>query len=467
VTNITDANATVSWVTTKPTTGEVEWGTTPGLGNLASSTSLNTTHNVTIGTLSDCDRIYFRVVATDAFGNTSAADAGDGPFEFNAATLPGTIYRDDFDTDTGWTLEGEWEIAAPQGLGSSPGDPVVAYTGIRLLGHDLTGLGANLGDYEAETTESATSPVIDASALTNAELRFQRWLNAANGSIAYLEVKDGTGTWQTLWSSPSFGGFQETAWNSKEFSVSQYADGNPTFQVRFKQVSHIAGSHDAGWNVDQVVLRDGSQPAVGVCGGCVGTPSFAGVATATDDDPCADSGITLTWLRAPAWGSGSTGTYAVYRDTQPGFAPGPSNLVASGVVPANWTDPSPPADVTLYYVVRAENDETCGDGPDNGGATDANLVYGVVRNDTSQPGAGDVGSTLQVDGVNLAHTKLTWSGIADAAAYRVYRSSMPDGGYALEVETAETIHEDPGAYADGQSWFYLIRAADACGNEGP
>jgi hypothetical protein len=467
VLGITNSQASINWSTPSPTTGHVEWGLTPALGSMVASPTLKTNHGVAIGQFSDCDRVYFRVVATDAYGNSGVADAGGVPFEFNANTIPGVIFRDDFDTDTGWTLEGEWEVDAPQGIGTSPGDPTVPYSGTRVLGHDLTGLGANLGNYEPQTTESAISPVIDASALVNGQLLFERWLNVANGSIAYLEARDAGGTWQTVYSTPSIGGFLESSWNSETFDVSAYADGNANFQIRFRQRSLIAGSSDAGWNVDQFILRDGSLPDLAACGGCIGAPTFAGVVSAIDDDPCADSTVTLGWAAAPAWGSGAAGTYSVYRDTQPDFTPGPGNLVASGVGTTSWTDPSPPSGVMLYYVVRAENDETCGNGPNNSGLTDSNLVYGIARNDTSQSAPGDVGDTLRVEGVGGAHARVSWATTGGAATYRLYRSSTPSGGFVLETETADLSYDDADVIGDGQDWYYLVNAVDACGNEGP
>jgi len=259
----------------------------------------------------------------------------------------------------------------------------------------------------------------------------------------------------------------ESAWSEQNFEISQYADGNANFQVRFRQVSHIAQAYDAGWNVDLLALRDGSQPPLEVCGGCGGAPTFGGLISAEDDDPCADSGVTLAWSAAPAWGTGTTGSYAVYRDTSPDFTPGSGNLLAGGVTEATWTDPSPPSDVTLYYLVRAENDEDCGNGPNNNGLMDANLVYGVAWNATSQVPPGDVGASLQVDDVNLAHARLSWSELPDAAAYRVYRSGTPQAIVELEAETGETLFEDADVFADGQSWYYLVEAVDACGNEGP
>ena len=60
---------------------------------------------------------------------------------------------------SGWNLEGEWEVGAPQGLGGSDGfpDPTAAYNNQRVLGTDLTGLGSMPGDYEHGVVEAATT----------------------------------------------------------------------------------------------------------------------------------------------------------------------------------------------------------------------------------------------------------------------------------------------------------------------
>jgi serine protease AprX len=466
VSNITVDSATISWSTSELTTGHVDWGTTAALGNQVTRTFLSNSHSVDIGPFPECGRIYFRIVAEDALDNGSVADDGGIPFEFNAAMVPGLFFADDFESNSGWTLEGEWEIGTPQALGSSPGDPVSAYSGTGVLGHDLSGLGSLPGDFEPNTTENAISPVIDASSFTNAELTFRRRLNVAPGSIAYLHVYDG-GSWLSIWQSPVPAGLTESAWSAQSYDVSQYADGNSNFQIRFRQASFIAQGHDAGWNVDLLTLRDGNLPSIGVCGGCGGLPLFGGLLAAEDDDPCADSGLTLSWQAAPAWGTGSGGSYAIYRDTSPGFAPGPGNLLVSGITATTWNDPSPPADVTLYYLVRAENDETCGSGPNNSGLTDGNLAYVVTENSSSQLPPGDVGDTLRVDPVNYAHARLSWSALPAAATYRIYRSAMPETVVDLEAESGEILFEDADVFADGQNWYYLIKAMDTCGNEGP
>ena len=316
------------------------------------------------------------------------------------------------------------------------------------------------------TSKAPTSPSIDASTLAHGELKFRRWLNTAQGGIAYVQVQDG-GIWQTIWNSSSTGSHSDSSWALQTLDVSAYADGNSSFRVRFLQKSGLQQTHAAGWNVDRFLVRDGSLPAFDVCGGCIGAPTFGGAEAATDLDPCAGSGIRIDWTDSPAWGSGSSGTFAVYRDSAPGFVPGPGNLVASGVTGSSWTDATPPADVTLYYVVRAENDETCGAGPGNGGLTDENLVYVQAADETAQVLPGAVGETVLADDVNDAHVRVTWSPVADAASYRVYRSTTGQGPFELVADVVETSFDDRDRMGDSANAFYKVVAADACGNEGP
>jgi hypothetical protein len=275
-----------------------------------------------------------------------------------------------------------------------------------------------------------------------------------------VQVKDPSGVWRQLWTA---NGLTSSSWSTQVYDVTAWAAGNPSFQVRFQQGARFG--RDAGWNVDALILRDASVPTYGACGGCAGAPAFAGAVAATDVDWCAASGIEVSWAVAPAWGTGNGGTYAVYRDTSPGFAPSPANLVASGVVGTAWTDPSAPTGTSLYYVVRAENDETCDGGPNNGGVEDANLVHVGAVDETSQPDPGTVGETLRVDPVNAAHTRLTWIGSGTAATYHVYSSAIPDGGFVQVATTVAPLYEDAGALGNGVPSYYLVVAADACGIE--
>jgi hypothetical protein len=64
---------------------------------------------------------------------------------------------------TGWNLEGDFEIAAPQGFiieGKSK-DPAYAYSNTRVLGTDLTDDGAYPDTIYGPNAYHATSPMVN------------------------------------------------------------------------------------------------------------------------------------------------------------------------------------------------------------------------------------------------------------------------------------------------------------------
>jgi serine protease AprX len=464
-TDIQDDRATIRWTTSEPATSRVDWGTTAGLGSSASDAVLETSHALTIGPMLECGRLHFRVTSADTHGNTASADASGNPFQMNAWRIPG-MYRETFEAAAGWTLEGDWQIGVPQGLGT-PGDPSAAFEGTKVLGQDLTGLGAHPGDYEPGTSLRAISPVIDATALSGGQLKFRRWLNVSPPGIAYVEVRKG-GVWQGVWTSPSIPGVADSAWSLQTIDISQHADANGQLQIAFRlNAGPGTTSHGSSWNVDRLIVKNAAEPDYAACGTCAGMPSFAGLRSATDADGCADGGVALAWTPAPAWGTGSGGTYSVYRSTDPGFVPGPTNRIAAGVTGTFWIDAGAPNDVTLHYVVRAENDETCSTGPHNGGVTDDNLVRRSARDETTQAPPAPLGATVRLDNVNDAHVRLTWDPSAGAASYRIYRANDPQGAWVKIGETAETVFEDRDDLGNFNPRFYAVRGADSCGNEGP
>ncbi len=467
VVDLSDETAAIRVETNEATTVSVNWGTTPALGSTAVGGPLATVQVVPVGPFDECGPFYFDVSTTDARGNATHVDAGGAPFEARGYEIPGAVFKDGFETDTGWTLESEWEVGAPQGLGTAPGDPGAAYAGSGVLGHDLTGLGDHPGDYEGggNVTTRATSPAIDVSALASTELTFRQWLNVGGGGISRVEVRDAGGQWNSLWNSDSLFGEEASSWTQRTFDVSAHAAGNGQFQVRFAQTSGFqASASRAGWNVDRFIVRDGSLPDYGACGGCAGAPSFAGATSAVDGDACGAGGVTVAWQDAAAWGSGGGGTYAVWRDVAPGFDPSPANLVASGVANLSFHDAGAADGVQWWYLVRAESDETCGAGPNNGGALDNNGMYVPVATTSTRPVPAAV-TTLRVDLVNHVHVRLSWDPVPDAAAYRVYRADGPQGPFQVMSETGATTWDHLDQAGDARDGYYVVKPINACGQE--
>ncbi len=466
VDTITNARATIRWNTDENADTLVEWGPTPALGQAVSSGALTLTHAVAINQFDSCGTFYFRVTSTDAEGNTTVADAGGQPFAFQTFQIPGLYHLDDFENGgADWTLQGEWEVGPPQGLGGSTGvdDPAAAYNNGAILGHDLSGQGAFPGDYEPASNEIARSPTLDGSGWTNTTLIYHRQLNTGNGDNASLWLHtDGVSRplFLTLGDPVS-----ESDYQVVNVDISTFADGASTVYLEFRQTADVSGNH-SGWNVDDVILKDGTLPDFGACLDCGVAPAFAGAVAAADNNACGADGVPGHGDAAAAWGSGGSGTYAVYRDTAPGFEPSGLNLVASGVAGTSYNDLTAPTDQDLWYVVRAENDDNCGVGPNNGGLTDDNTIYVPVSESTSQPLPGEV--VLRADLVNKAHVRVSWDAVASAASYRVLRSEMPQREtFAQLDEVGALVFEDLNQGGNASSFFYLVTAVNACGDEGP
>jgi len=134
----------------------------------------------------------------------------------------------------------------------------------------------------------------------------------------------------------------------------------------------------------------------------------------------------------------------------------------------SYTDTTAPTDGTIvFYVVRAENDETCSSGPNNGGVVDDNLTYASSADFTSQPSPGAI-DTLMVGVVGHAHVRLSWQPGPGAVEYAVYRSASPQpGSFTSLGRTTELRFDDLGAGSSRDTWFYLVKGVNACGNEGP
>ncbi|UCF66723.1 MAG: hypothetical protein JSV80_13175 [Acidobacteriota bacterium] len=467
VESITNARATIRWSTEEAADTVLEWGTTPALGEVSSAGALVTTHGRTLNQFDFCGEVYFRVSSSDRFGNTTVLDDNGQPFAFLTYDIPGLYWRDNFETGAaGWELDGEWEVGEPLGLGGSSGraDPASAYNNVSVLGHDLSGQGAAAGDYESGIDESARSPVLDATTWVNTKLILHRRLNTEASDEASLWLFAGPG--YPLYRSDD-ANVSDAEFQLMEWDLAGNVDGQPAVHLEFRQQSNSTNEY-SGWNVDDVIFKDGSLPDYAPCSDCSWAPSFAGITDIRDKDACAPTGITIEWDEAVAWGSGGAGTYAMYRDTSPDFEPSVDNLIASGIAGLSYDDPTAPTGgLVVFYRVRAENGESCGVGPNNGGLMDANPVIAAGADQISQPSPEEV-HDLAVRLVGGAHVRLEWPNALGAASYRVYRSDAPQpDSFGQLDETGELYFDDLGEGATAHSWFYLVSGANACGEEGP
>lgn len=462
---IDHARVRVRFDTSEPGTTIVDYGPTPALGSRLEKPLLESAHTIVLSDADICDEVFFAVRSADAFGHESSLGAA-SPLRFQMHGIPGLYWRDGFEFGAaGWTLAGEWQSGVPQGQGGSSGaaDPTAAYNRGAVLGHDLTGLGTRPGDYESNITENAWTPYLDATTWESTRLIYYRKLvtGAFDNASVWLQTSAG----RPIWSSDN-AALSDPDYVKQSFDIGIFADGFPALRVRFEQKSNASGFY-SGWNLDEVVFKDSRTPDHAACGGCAVAPGFAGATLARDEQACAAGGVRISWDEAPAWGSGTSGTYAIYRGTDPLFVPSPATLVAAGVAGTTYVDGTAPAGEPVFYIVRAENDETCAAGPANGGVIDGNLQRVSATDTLSQLPAAAVADVM-VRRVGEAHVRLDWDESAGAASYRVLRAASPEpGAFAPAGETAGAFWEDEGAAADGGTHFYLVRGVDLCGGEGP
>ncbi len=459
---LTDQRASIRWTTSELSDSVLEWGTSPALGNTLSVSGLVTDHSVLLNRFDTCNTLYFRIKSTDAYGNLAVGDNHGTPLSFRANQIPGLYYRENFETGaTNWTRQGEWQVDAPQAQGNI--DPAFAYNNTKVLGHDLTGLGANVGNYEPNiNNQAARTPTLNASSWVNTKLLFYRKLNVELNDDASLWIftPQGLPVYRSLTTTVA-----DPDWTLQTFDLTTAADGKAAVYFEFRQKSN-ATDQRGGWNVDDFILKDGSKPDYGPCGGCGSPPSFAGANSAIDNNACAANGVTVDWSAAVSWGTGGSGSYSIYRSTTSGFVPSNSNRVGTGVSGTSFNDVSAPGG-TLYYVVRAENDETCGGGPKNGGAVETNTVQ-VATNDTSTRPVPGEASALNVTLVGKAHVRLAWSPASNATSHNVYRSpNGTPGSFVALGSTAGNSYEDLNQGSNANAFFYLVKGANPCGQEGP
>ena len=206
----------------------------------------------------------------DAMIEAQSIGINDTAYAPTAISPPGqrviyeTIFNEDFETDNAWTLTGEFQRNTPSGLGGSPGnpDPATAYSGTKVIGTDLTGLGASPYNYEAGITRAtaytATSKTFDVYFYKDIKLTFQRYLNIYVEDSASVDVsKDDGVTWTRIGGNITAGGQNafvvDNKWTRVEYSIPQAASRSKKFKVRFA-LNNTSFYNYSGWNIDNLIL---------------------------------------------------------------------------------------------------------------------------------------------------------------------------------------------------------------------
>jgi hypothetical protein len=176
-------------------------------------------------------------------------------------TIKQSVFFDGFETNKGWTFTGEFEVDTPLTIpygGSHVGnpDPNEAFDGSVIIGTDITGLGADSGDYEKNITNRAylaTSPVFNCFYFKDVKLEYMRWLNVDVNDSAIIDVSTDSGvTWQKTWVNTNF--HREKDWNANVVDLTNIADRKKNVKVRYALGPSNETWQFSGWNVDNVTI---------------------------------------------------------------------------------------------------------------------------------------------------------------------------------------------------------------------
>lgn len=176
---------------------------------------------------------YF-VSAEAAGGQVITLPPGAPSVTFEALTVDGslTIFEDTMESGAGYSVEnidltdGGWDRGVPAGLGDR-GDPLNDFDGSGACW--LTDNVAGNSDVDGGPTR-LTSPVIDASTLTDPVVSYARWFTNDDNDADRLDVEisnDGGASWALLESVGGGVGWQEASFRIADFIA-------PTNQMRFR-----------------------------------------------------------------------------------------------------------------------------------------------------------------------------------------------------------------------------------------
>ncbi len=193
-------------------------------------------------------------VSAEGDGGSMVSSPYDAPTTVYTAVVGGVVevLHEDFESDPGWTTEGQWAFGRPTGGGGEYGgpDPTGGHTGDNVYGYNLD------GDYPNDLPEQhLTSTPVDCSGVGGVTLRFWRWLGVEQSAYdhAYLRVSNNGSDWTTVWENGQE--VADYAWGLQEFDISAVADGEPTVYLRWTMGSTDGGWRYCGWNIDDVEVR--------------------------------------------------------------------------------------------------------------------------------------------------------------------------------------------------------------------
>lgn len=191
------------------------------------------------------------------------------------------LFFDDFESDKGWAINGDFEIDVPQGkkgLYGNP-DPSIAYSGTKVLGNDLTHDGVYDPNVRSNAPYTATSPKINASFYRGVVINYKRWLNADLFDTLKVQASNDNGvTWKTVWYNSTYA--LDDSWQSHSITLPSEFDRKEEIRVRFTLSYSNDTREFTGWNIDDFSVIGNFMEKDLAMGAIISPTSSCGSATA-------------------------------------------------------------------------------------------------------------------------------------------------------------------------------------------
>jgi len=228
--------------------------------------------------------VRYTVSATldDESSVTFPQNAADREYQlFTGATTE--IWCERFDAEPAWKKAGDdvWQWAAPGGFPAS-GDPLVPFTGTRVLGTDLE----SDGRYGNATTTAIETPAIDVSSYDQVRLQYRRWLVVEDATYDRATIAvNGTTVWTNATATDGSLEHVDREWRFHDIDVTPQAGG--TIQIAWA-ITSDSSRELGGWTLDDVCLVGIGKHAV--CGDAiVDDGELCDDGNTADGDGCAES----------------------------------------------------------------------------------------------------------------------------------------------------------------------------------
>ena len=197
-------------------------------------------------------------------------------------------------------------------------------------------------------------------------------------------------------------------------------------------------------------------PRSGAASSCTTVPSAPTGLTATASS---SSVINLTWSAVTPPTNCTISFFNIYRSTTSGFTPSTTNLDASGVTTASYSDTGLAGSTTYYYVVEAVD----GDGT-SGASSQGTSTTPVTPVCTTVPSAptGVTATATSSTAISLSWTAVTPPGNCTISSYSVYGGTTANPTTLLAGGLTGTTYSNTGL-ADSTTYYYVVKAVDGDG----